>query len=170
MKIAFLMFIAVCASCTLMAAEQKPVPEDVVVKALHEPLPPAEDKKHSFLWNNFANKPDEEKFAVYGIDKWKETFEVFAAALVKKAAKEKLDAVSLRKILDLILKNRKDDVVYLPVGAYQTTLEGDPVWILPVKWEYPSFTVPGESGRLGHIRIFVFDQKTLKQVGFVTCM
>ena len=27
----------------------------------------------------------------------------------------------------------------------------------------------GEAANLGHIRIFVFDQKTLKQVGFATC-
>jgi hypothetical protein len=61
-----------------------------------------------------------------------------------------------------MLENSKNKPTYLPVGAYQTTLNGDPVWIIIVKWG------SGKEG-LGHIRIYVFDQKTLKQVGYVTC-
>src|SRR6185369_12995913 len=51
---------------------------------------------------------------------------------------------------------------YLPIGAYQATLAGKPVWIVAVKWEYPTTemgTLP-----LGHIRAFAFDQKTLSRV------
>jgi hypothetical protein len=171
MKLHLVVFLAfACGSLASFAVEEKPPPDAVVVKALHRPLPSAEDKKHEFLWNNFANQPDERKFSAYTTEKWQKTFEVFAAALVKKAQSQKLDSASLRKALDLILKNRKEDIAYLPVGAYHTTLDGKPVWIVTVKWEYPSFAPKGESANLGHIRIFVFDQKTLKQVGFVTCM
>jgi hypothetical protein len=48
-------------------------------------------------------------------------------------------------------------------------MDGKPVWIITVKWEYPSMAGSGDSAELGHIRAFVFDQKTLKQVGFVSC-
>lgn len=73
---------------------------------------------------------------------------------------------ALSKALDLVLKDSKDKIAYLPVGAYQTTLDGDLVWIITVKWEYPDF---GDNPELGHIRMFAFDQKTLKQVAFCTC-
>ena len=132
-------------------------------------MPQEESKKEKFLWDSFANKPDEQKFNSYTTEKWKQTFEVFAAALEKKAADQKLDSVSLGKVVDLVLKDSKEKIAYLPVGAYQTTLEGKLVWIVTVKWEYPSMAMEGESVGLGHIRAFVFDQKTLKQVGFMTC-
>ena len=151
------------------AADEKPAPDAAVVKVLHKPLPSEEGKQHNFLWDSFANKPDEQKFNSYTTEKWKQTFQVFAAALVKKAADQKLDSMSLRKALDLVLKDSKDEIAYLPVGAYQTTLDAKQVWIVIVKWEYPSMAEKGESVPLGHIRAFVFDQKTLKQVGFMTC-
>ena len=73
------------------------------------------------------------------------------------------ESFRVSKALDLVLKDSKDKIAYLPVGAYQTTLEGKPIWIIRVKWEYPPM------GSLGHIRMFAFDQKTLRQVGVVTC-
>jgi hypothetical protein len=171
MKIALCLCLAVAfRSTALFADEVKPPPEAVVVKVLQTPLPAEEGKKHEFLWDNFANQPDEEKFKAYTTEKWKETFKVFAAALVKKADAQKLDSASLRKALDLVLKHSKDEIAYLPVGAYQTTLDGGLVWIVTVKWEYPSMAEKGQTVNLGHIRAFVFDQKTLKQAGFITCM
>jgi hypothetical protein len=86
--------------------------------------------------------------------------------LVRKADDQHLDSASLHKVLDLVLKHSKGKIAYLPVGAYQTTLDGSPVWIVTIKWEYLSME---EGAELGHIRIFAFDQKTLKQVAFVTC-
>jgi len=160
---------AACISSFSYAADEKPAPDAVVVKALDKPLPSGQDKQEKFLWDSFANKPDEEQFSSYTTEKWKETYEAFAAALVKKADDQKLDSISLRKALVLVLKDSKDKIAYLPVGAYQTTLDGKPVWVVTVKWEYPSMGEKGESVGLGHIRAFVFDQKTLKQVGFMTC-
>ncbi len=62
-----------------------------------------------------------------------------------------------------------DTFAYLPVGAYQTTLDGELVWIVTVKWEYSLMGEKDKSAFLVHICIFVFGQKTLKQVGFMTC-
>lgn len=71
-----------------------------------------------------------------------------------------------RNALDLVLKHSKGRIAYLPVGAYQGTLDGTLIWIVTVKWEVPSMGGDG----LGHIRMFAFDQKTMKQVGYETCM
>jgi len=170
MKTVLVIFLtAACISSVSYAADEKPALDAVVVKALEKPLPSGKDKQEKFLWDSFANKPDEMKFSSYTTEKWKETYEAFAAALVKKADDQKLDSKSLCKALDLVLKDSKNKIAYLPVGAYQTTLDGKPAWIVTVKWEYPSMGKTGENIGLGHIRAFVFDQKTLKQVGFMTC-
>ncbi|MEI7809031.1 MAG: hypothetical protein WCJ07_11170 [Verrucomicrobiota bacterium] len=63
-----------------------------------------------------------------------------------------------------LIQKRAD--AYLPVGAYQTAMDGELIWIITVKWEYPSMAK--DSG-LGHIRIFAFNQKSFEKVGFVTC-
>jgi hypothetical protein len=110
-----------------------------------------------------------DRFDSYTTEKWRQTFAVFAAVLVKKAYDQKLDSVSLGKALDLILNDTKEEIVYLPIGAYQTTLNGKLVWIVAVKWEYASMSQVLNTVNLLHIRGFVFDQKSLKQVGFVTC-
>jgi hypothetical protein len=161
--------VAIVISCFVLlahAAEEKPGADAVVVKVMESPLPSEEGEKKKFLWEHFANTPEEKKFNSYGMDKWKDNFSLFAKHMIQKAETRKLNSASLRKALDLVLKDSKGKIMYLPVGAYQTTLEGNLIWIITVKWEYPSI---GEIAGLGHIRMFVFDQKTLKQVGFVTC-
>ena len=118
------------------------------------------------LYNAWIILNNPKQFNSYTTGHWKDSFELFAAALISKANKQKLDSTSLRRALDLVLKHSKDKIAYLPVGAYQTTLDGKLVWIITVKWEYPP--EEGETG-LGHIRMFAFDQKTLEQVAFDTC-
>ncbi len=61
-------------------------------------------------------------------------------------------------------------MAYLPIGAYQTTLDRKLVWIIAVKWESLSMAEVVKGVNLGHIRAFVFEQKTLKRVGYITCM
>lgn len=161
---------AACISSVSFAADEKPAPDAVVVKVLDNPLPSAKDKREQFLWETFANKAEETQFNSYTTEKWKETYKTFAAALVKKAFDLKLDSISLRKALDLVVKDSKDKIAYLPVGAYQTTLDGKPVWIVTVKWEHPSMGDDGKKCGLRHIRAFAFDQRTLKEVGFSTCL
>jgi hypothetical protein len=148
------------------ADDKRPEPAEVVVRVLNEQMPHEESKRTGFLWNTFANKPEEKKFNSYSTKNWKENFVVFAKTLVQKAGDQKLDSQSLRKALDLVLEQPKNKTAYLPVGAYQTTLDSNPIWIITVKWE--SWSDPEST--LGHIRIFAFDQRTLKQVAFATCM
>ena len=157
-----------CIISVSYAADEKPAADTVVVKVLSQPLPSEDEKQANFLWDSFANKADEQKFNSYTTENWKETFSAFTGALQKKADELNLDSQSLRKALDLVLKDSGGRIAYLPVGAYHTTLDGRPVWIVTVKWEYPS-KVGKDRLCLGHIRAFVFDVKTLKQVGFMTC-
>ena len=159
-----------CIGTASYAAAEKPGPDAVIVKELTAPMPQLDEEKHKFLWDSFANKPDEEKFSSYTTVKWRQTFETFADTLVKKAADQKLDSISLRKALDLVLKNANDKVALLPVGAYQTTLDGSLVWIVVIKWENTPSKESKEHYSLGHISARVFDQKTLKDVGYMTCM
>lgn len=159
-----ILFSFVAFAAPVMATDTKPGPEEVVVAVMKQPFPSDEKMRAEFLWTRFANKPEEEKFKSYESENWQETYVAFADALVKKAGAQGLDSASLRKVLDQILKGN-DKTAYLPVGAYQTTLDGNPVWIVIVKWEFPH-----SGAGLGHVRMFAFDQKTLKSVGFNTCM
>ncbi|MBI3986850.1 MAG: hypothetical protein HY343_08025 [Lentisphaerae bacterium] len=149
---------------TTWAEEEKPGPSVVVVTNLTVVLPSEDAQRAKFLWNQFANKPEEEQFASYGTKDWKQNFKSFADALVEKAQTGKMDADSLQKVLEKI-RSSAGELAYLPVGAYQTSLNNDPIWIVVVKWE-----IAESDASLGHVRIFAYDQKTLKQVGFETCM
>lgn len=146
-----------------MAAIGTPGPEAVVVKVLPKSLSASANEIEMLLFDTFANNPDEAKFGSYRTADWETNFTAFAAALVEKAEKQGLEAVPLRAVLDLILKDAHR-LAYLPVGAYQATFNDKPVWIVTVRWESTSF---GET--LSHIRIYVFDRQTLKQLAFVTC-
>ena len=168
MKTYLSIFIAImCFSSFSETVGERPAPDAVVVKVLSVPLPHEETNRAGFLWNTFANKPEEKQFNHYTTEKWKDNFAVFSKTLIQKAKDQNLDTDSLRKILELVLKHSRGRVAYLPVGAYQTTLDGNLVWIITVKWEYPS---KDEALSLGHIRMFAFDQKSTKQVAFNTCM
>ncbi len=84
---------------------------------------------------------------------------------MQKAVSQRLDTNSLYKALELVLKE-SPGLAYLPVGAYHTTFQQEPVWILTLKWQAQGSP---QAMNLEHIRVFAFDQKSLKQVGFVTC-
>jgi hypothetical protein len=162
-----ILFALLCLSSLSHASGEQPSADAVVVKVMEAPLPHDKDKREGFLWDTFANKPDEKIFNSYGTENWEDNFTLFSKALVQKADKQKLDSGSLRKALALVLKESKGKIAYLPVGAYQTALDENLVWIVIVKWEVSRM---GKEAGLGHICMFAFDQKTLKQVAFNTCM
>lgn len=145
-------------------------PDDVVVKALDAPL--AKEEDGSACLDAFFNHPDEMKFDIPLTKDWRKRFEAFAKSLLRKATDQKLDSGSLSKALDLVLKHagkdgEEDQIAFIPVGAYQATFDKRPVWVVAVKWEYPS--AGDDEILMGHVRIFAFDQKTMKRVGFCTC-
>lgn len=143
--------------------DKKAGADDVVVKKLEVPMPNDENMRAKFLWDNFANKPEEMLFSSYLSDNWKKDYIIFAEALVSKARNNKLDTDSLQKILSLIQENPKNYGDCLPVGAYQTTLNSEPIWIIIIKWGQD------KPRGLSHVKMLAYDQKNLKQVAFNTC-
>src|SRR6266850_522464 len=113
-----------CSRSTKVASE----PNVLVVAVLKKHLPESEDKREEFLVRTFFK--EERKFDSYTTDNWRSNFTTFASVLVQKAEDQKLDSSSLRSVLDLVLKDSQDKIAYLPIGAYQATLAGKPVWIV----------------------------------------
>ena len=165
----FLHVITVIASCLVFpvqAVEDKPSSNTVVVKVITTPLPKDERKRKTFLFQcPFAKGSGSKKFSVYTTNQWEDNYKTFSNELVMKADKLKLNSKSLRKALDLIMKESKASVACLPVGAYQTTFKNQLVWVIRLKWE----RTDEEDAQLGHIRAYAYDQKTLEKVGFATC-
>lgn len=159
-----IIIVGLIAFTPLFADGPKQTEEDVVVEVFDKAMPMLYGKE-KFLWDNFTGI-DNEKFDLYTAENWKQNYSHFSKSLIKKAGEKKLDEVSLQKVLDLVLKHSDDKIAYLPIGAYQTTYWGKPIWIIVVKWEYPTMGTDG----LGHIRVFAYDQKTLELVAFSTCM
>jgi hypothetical protein len=142
-----------------------PGPDEVVVKAIEISWPTGIDDRWQFLFDSFANREDEKKFSRFVTSDWHSDFAIFARVLLQKATEKGLDSSSLRKCLDLTQVDAGDHRYYLPVGAYQTTIDGNKAWIIVVKWEF------GDAPRtaLGHICIFGFDQKTLAMWARCSC-
>jgi len=147
-----------------------PLVNEIVVRKLDAQLPVKEEEIWGFLWTQFANKPEEEKFAKLTTEGWQARFHEYEKILVKKAKRKSLDGDSLEKCLTEIFDSPKDELAYLPVGAYSTVQGTNPVWIVVVKWEISGPINDGQYLELGHVRMFAFDARNFKQIGFCTCM
>lgn len=137
-------------------------PATVVVMVLDLSLPKDPDERGQFLWDKFSKHPAEKGLSAYSSDDWHHDFDLLSDALVQKAAALKLDSDSLRKALSFVREDTHPDVVILPEAAYQVTFEGRLVWMITMKWE-------NNGGSLIHIRGYALDQKTLENLGFMTC-
>ena len=135
----------------------------VVVNIFKEGLPVEAERLERFLWNNFMNKPEEESFTC-PVRGWEERYHSFSRSLIEKATAQSLEGESLRKSLDFILADTGKNA-YLPVGAYYATFQGNPAWIVVVKWEWSKLA----NELLSHARVYVIEVKSTRIVGFVTC-
>ena len=162
--ILFTLFLFACV-LAYVSGDRKSLRNQVVVRKLDLQLPAKEEQIHDFLWSNFANKPEEEKFEKLTTEEWKDRFHEYEKTLVGKAKWKSLDGDSLKKCLGEAFKHSKDELAYLPVGAYSTKQGTTPVWIIVVKWETAK---TGEN--LGHVRMFAFDAQSMKLIGFASCM
>ena len=58
-------------------------------------------------------------------------------------------------------------IASVPVCAYLISQRKQPVWIIVYRWEVVS---PAEDKvKLGHVRVYAFDLKRARKIGFVTC-
>lgn len=96
------------------------------------------------------------------------TFEAYSKALVKGAREAGLHSASLVELLKRLPQAEENKgLSILPVAAHQTTDNGEPAWVIVLRWEDREAAAKGNP--LAHIRYFMFIQKTLKQTGFFTC-
>jgi hypothetical protein len=157
--------------CALAYEKFGPLENQVVVKRLNVELPIGESKTWDFLWGNFANKPEAEKFGGESGVGWEDKFHKYESKLISKAYWKNLDSNALKNCLAEVFEDAKTvntNLAYLPVGAYATKQGTNDVWIIVVKWECFGFIENGAS--LGHIRMFAFDAKKHTIIGFSTCM
>lgn len=164
---AFGIFASICLLLLSQAAEGRSGKDTVVLTVLDSPLPINSDQMQEFLWKQVATRPEAGNFSSASTSKWKEKYRKCAETLIRKAATQKLDSVSLRKVLDAVFAHSEGKIAYLPVAAYHATMGDKPIWIVTVRWEYP--LISDRPTQFYHIRVFVFDESALTQVGFVTC-
>ena len=145
----------------------------VVVQRFDKEFPISEGQIYDYLWSNFANKPEEERFATLTTEDWQDRFHQYERHLITKARWKLLDSASLKSCLAEVFKDAQTTnagLAYLPVGAYATRQGETPVWIIVVKWETAGPIAEGEYLELVHARMFAFDAQNIKRIGFVTCM
>jgi hypothetical protein len=158
------------AICALAYEKFGPLENWVVVKRFDLEFPKNQSQAWNFLWDNFAHRPELEKFEPKHDSDWENKFHRFEQRLVLKAQLKLLDSSNLQNCLAKVFKDAKTvntNLVYLPVGAYSTKQGTNEVWIIIVRWEIFGLVEDGQA--LGHIRMFAFDAKTHKVIGFSTC-
>ena len=164
---AFGIFGSICLLLLAQAAEGRSGTDTAVLTVLENPVPIDPNEMEEFLWKQIATRPEAGHFSSASTSRWKDKYRRCADTLIRKAATQKLDSVSLRKVLDTVFAHSEGKLAYLPVAAYHATMGDKPIWIVTVRWEYPLINnVPTQ---FYHIRVFVFDESALTQVGFVTC-
>jgi hypothetical protein len=100
--------------------------------------------------------------------RWRTNYSVLSQALVVSAKKEHLDFSSLTKILEnLRLAPVNENDAILPVAVRSTMRDGEPVWVVTLRWEIAKWVADG--AELAHLEEFTVTQKRLKQVDFSTC-
>jgi hypothetical protein len=172
---------------------------DVQVDRLPQAIPSEQGAADGFIWDTFSKRPEIRLFLHYTTQDWRKKYDLFAQSLIAKAEKQGFEANSLKQCLAKLLNERvsqgaRQEIGYLPIGAYRTTQDGKQVWVIFCLWEYaddPSkakndFLAPMEDHAktthtppishrpatwptVGHIRMFTYDLSSTELIGFVTC-
>lgn len=100
-------------------------------------------------------------------ENWKQNYYEISKILIYKVEQLHLDTESFQGALNLVLAHSEDRIAYLPSSVHQAIFKGRQSWIIRVRWEYPS---DDKIHSLGHIRHFIYDQKTLELIDYQTCM
>jgi hypothetical protein len=101
---------------------------------------------------------------------WRVYYNSASELLVSAAEYKGLDSSSLANVMRLISTNWLNrGIVMVPVSAHSTEVEGKPVWLVHLDWEYESTPVPLRYCHLRHTRNFAFDRNTLELVKWGSC-
>lgn len=178
--------------------EREGTEKDVQVGRLPKPIPKVQEEADRHIWDTFSQRPETRLFLHYSTRDWRKNFDCFSAALVDKAKAQRFEWESLRSCLakltkEPIAQGDRQEVAYLPIGAYRTTRDQRQVWVVFCLWEYaidpttqvhdlapprqdathqsktPAPRVPREWLTVGHIRMFTYDLSDATLIGFVSC-
>lgn len=131
------------------------------------------------LWETFVERPEIKDFDRILAKNWETNFDLFSDVLVHKSKAISLNHMSLRKILKII-KAEKRRGAMVPIGAYSTTYDGNPTWVVVVKWGSsgkPVYTDLNNNGTMSegwpvlcHTCVFLYDSNTFELKGFTSCL
>jgi hypothetical protein len=151
--------------------------QSVVVRTIDASLPPDQDERSVWLSENID--PEDSKFPDQTTRHWQKDYAFFSEALLGKAKAAGLDVESLSNVLNAVQADAgREYLAHLPIAAYATRLNDEPVWILVIHWEQclpipPGYRMPPEyrmpPQRLSHHRIYAFTQRDLKLVAGISC-
>ncbi len=136
----------------LSASSATPTPDAVKVRKLKEALPPESAVSEQRIYLNGLIDKTFLSLVLSGSDHAAQ-WDTFAKSLVEKARQAKLNATTLQSVLGAVRSSRRG---FLPVGAYSTECDREPVWIIVTQGD-------------GHYTIFAYTAKGLREVGGSTC-
>ena len=143
-------------------AEIDQIASDLIVATTNIELPKTESDRARYLWDTFANKPEEKQFAGITTKDWRDKWDRLAELLVKKAAEASLDSANLRLSLESLRHGQTEMTMGVPVPLrkgswndtkaeqdahqieYQAALRNrwDEILKNPTEWPTTEATVP----------------------------
>jgi hypothetical protein len=143
----------------------------VVVRRIDASLP--SDQNERSVWLSEHVDPEDSKFPDQTTRHWQRDYEFFSEALLGKAKAAGLDTESLSRVLKAVQADAgREFLAHLPIAAYASRLNGEPVWIVVIHWEQclplrPEYRMPPQP--LSHHRIYAFTQRDLRLVAGLSC-
>ena len=143
----------------------------VVVRRIDASLPA--DQNERSVWLSEHIDPEESKFREQTTRHWQKDYEVFSGVLLGKAKAASLDSESLSRVLRAVQADAGNEyLAHLPIAAYASRLNDEPVWILVIHWEQclppsPEYRMPPQP--LSHHRIYAYTQRDLRLVAGLSC-
>ncbi len=143
----------------------------VVVRRIEGSLP--SDQNERAVWLSEHIDPEDSKFRDQTTRQWQRDYKFFSEALLEKATAAGLDGESLSKVLKAVQADAgREYLAHLPIAAYASRLNNEPVWILVIHWEQclptpPKYRMSPQS--LSHHRIYAYTQLDLRLVAGISC-
>ena len=145
--------------------------QGVVVRRIDASLQSDQDQRS--VWLSEHIDPEDSKFRDQTTRHWQRDYGSFSEALLEKAKAAGLDAESLSKVLKAVQADAgREFLAHLPIAAYASRLNDEPVWILVIHWEQclplpPEYRMSPQP--LSHHRIYAFTQRDLRLVAGISC-
>lgn len=160
MRTIFLIMTLVLSGCATSAVRWRVLKDsELIVQKVAIPLPHDLKAREDHLYKNYTARVLESEFGKGVLAKVK-TRNHLEAVLLQKAREAGADHESLKAVFNVIFqKGAIEDQEYIPFAAYETAMDGDPVWIVMLAWE-----------DFNYIAAYAYNQRTIKRVGITVYM